>query len=123
MPANYQFLEALGGTTFFGGWRRPFYVTSRFDAQPYITIGYRSRYATQDRAASVRVNQVQVARLAPRPWQPGEFILRTEEVTLPFEADLLTPGVLRENVVEIVNVPPDTDNYIFIRSAAVHYRE
>jgi hypothetical protein len=123
MPANYQALEALGDTTFFGGWQRLFYVSSRFDAQPYITIGYRSRYATQDRAASVLVNQTRIARLAPRPWQPGEFILRTEDVTLPFDAGLLTPGLLQQNVVEIVNVPPDTDNYIFIRSAWVHYRE
>jgi hypothetical protein len=125
MAANYQVLEATGATTW-AGFQRNFAAMRGATLQAYFTVALRTQYATENLAASVRVNGTEIGKVAPRPRQPGEFFLRSEHVIFPCLNDqLFLPWPQNyPNTFEIIPPPGAGGNLnaiVYIRHVIFHY--
>jgi hypothetical protein len=120
--ANYVWLEPSGGYTFPTGFRRDFFALPGRTLQAYFTVALRTDYATENLAASVRVNGTEIGKVAPRPRQPGEFMLRAEHVFFPCLNDQLFIPQGYPNRFEIIQVPGSGINGIVrVRHVIFHY--
>ena len=101
------------------GFRRDFNAWPGQHLQAYFTVALRTAYATEDLAASVQVNGTEIGKVAPRPRQPGERMLRNEYVFFPCFNDQLFQGT---NRFEIIPAPGTGINGIVsIRHVIFYY--
>jgi hypothetical protein len=128
MATDYQVLEATGGTTWTltegKGFERFFVAARGVTTQAYFTVALRTEYATENLAASVRVNGTEISKVAPRPRQPGESMIRAVHVIFPCLDDQLfiPPPDYFPNTFEIIAAPgAGIDSIVHIRQVIFHY--
>jgi hypothetical protein len=119
--ANYDWLEPTGATTWPNGFRRDFFAIRGRFLNAYFTVALRTAYTTENLAASVRVNGTEIGKVAPRPRQPGEFMIRSEHVFFPCFNDQLFIPQNYPNIFEIIPAPGGIDTIVYIRHVTFHY--